>query len=226
MWSFTQEYAMTELAHSRVGLLVGLAVVGLALASAGTALGVADPVTDSERAGTFVVSGENLTVSSDSDRTVVTDLTGVETVEVSRVGSSRFAVRTEQATPLSEADRRLATRIARSNETVVRALSRMENPALTVEPIRKLTVEESVQFTAEPVDGLNVTSADAETQVYRMRNETVGNESGTVVVERDPDYADDEATVEVRTGDDELRYSVHVDVVNETVVGITDWEDI
>jgi len=217
---------MTELAHSRVGLLVALVVVGLALASVGTALGVADPVTDSERAGTFVVSEGNLTFSSDSDRTVVTDLTGVETVELSRVGSSRFAVRTERATPLSEADRRLAKRIARSNETVVRALARVENPGLTVEPIRKLTVEESVRFTAEPVDGVNVTSADAETQVYRMRNETIGNESGTVVVERDPDYVDGEATVEVRTGDDELRYSVHVDLKNETVDGITDWGDI
>jgi hypothetical protein len=75
--------------------------------------------------------------------------------------------------------------------------------------------------------GLNTTSTDGEiTGSEKTVSLTVAdaNETGTVIIDRDPEYVEDEAVIGIRDlATDETYYSVTVDLDNETITDITEW---
>ena len=51
--------------------------------------------------------------------------------------------------------------------------------------------------------------------------------TGTVTIDRDPKYVEDEAVVRIRDpATDEMYYSATVDLENETVTEITEWDTV
>jgi hypothetical protein len=207
---------MPEVPASRLALLAALAATGVALAGVGTVVGLTGTATPDAPAGEFVVSDNVTFTTAGGDRTKLANLTADSEVRISRTGPGTFAVETESSTPLSEADRELARRVARENETVSRALERMGAYELTVDPVRKLqTVELDVEQvrTAE-----NSSTVSANKTVYVMNVSTGSDE---VVVDREPQYVRDMASVQVSPpGGRETRYHATVDLANRTVVDV------
>ncbi|WP_159902098.1 hypothetical protein [Salinirussus salinus] len=207
---------MPEVPASRLALLAALAATGVALAGVGTVVGLTGTATPDAPAGEFVVSDNVTFTTAGGDRTKLANLTADSEVRISRTGPGTFAVETESSTPLSEADRELARRVARENETVSRALERMDAYELTVDPVRKLqTVELDVEQvrTAE-----NSSTVSANKTVYVMNVSTGSDE---VVVDREPQYVRDMASVQVSPpGGRETRYHATVDLANRTVVDV------
>jgi hypothetical protein len=207
---------MPEVPASRLALLAALAATGVALAGVGTVVGLTGTATPDAPAGEFVVSDNVTFTTAGGDRTKLANLTADSEVRISRTGPGTFAVETESSTPLSEADRELARRVARENETVSRALERMGAYELTVDPVRKLqTVELDVEQvrTAE-----NSSTVSANKTVYVMNVSTGSDE---VVVDREPQYVRDMASVQVSPpGGGETRYHATVDLANRTVVDV------
>ena len=216
---------MTDATRSEFVILAGLAVVGLTLAGATSALGVTETAAG-DVGGEFVVSDRNVTYSNTAqERTVVENLSGVEAIEIGRDGTGHFSIRTEEATPLTEVERERAKHIAGTNATVRRALARLDDYDLSVEPIRELSTQNVVGVTVEQSNESNWTNDSAETRTFTVTNVTYANESGSVVVQRDPKYVPDRAAVEIRGSDGEQRYTVYVDLANRTVVDIGNWTD-
>ncbi|WP_225335057.1 hypothetical protein [Halomicrobium urmianum] len=220
---------MTRDIRSRLRTLIGLTALGVVLAGAGTALGVAGPLGAS--GPEFVVSGENVTFSdADGDVTVVANASDARRIEIEKRGRGRFAVGTETERPLTAAERERAIDIATGNETVRRHLRDVSDYSFTVEPIRKL---ETTSVTN--VSGNTTTVEASNGTVYRFENgdgdEGDGGESdATVAVERDPEYVEDLASVRVRQPETDdrtaLKYTVTVDLADGTVADVTDWDAI
>ena len=216
---------MTSDLRSRLTLLVTLAVLGVGLAVIGTAVGATTPLAGSESDAAFVVSEDNITFEQGDQRaTVLDNMTRVDSIEIEQQGSGTYQVNTETEAPLTDSERSQGKAIARDNATVQQALQDLDQYKLIVEPIHKLTTD-SIQTTT--VTGLNNTSMDSETVdgagtfTLTMKD---SNETGTVTIDRDPEYVEDEAVVRIRNpGTDEMYYSATVDLENETVTDITDW---
>lgn len=214
---------MTDATRSGFVILAVLGVVGLSLAGVTSALGVTETAAD-DVGGEFVVFERNVTFSDGTrERTVVENLTNVTAIEITREEGRRFSVRAETGPPLSATDRERAKRIARTNETVRRALARLDGHDLSVEPIRELSTQDVVGVTVERSNESNWTNDSAETRTFTVTNVTSANESESVVVQRDPKYVPDRAAVEIRGPDSEHRYTVYVDLANRTVVDIGNW---
>jgi hypothetical protein len=211
--------------QSRLTLLVVLAVLGVGLAVIGTAVGATTPHAASGAGTAFVVSEDNVTVEQgDQQVTIVDNITRVDSIEIEQQGSGTYQVNTETEDPLTDSERSHAKAIAHNNATVQQVLQDLEQYELTVEPIHKLTVDsgQTTTFT-----GLNSTSMESETaegeETFTLTVED-SDETGTVTIDRHPEYVKDEATIRIRnpsTG--EMYYSATVDLENETVTDITDW---
>ncbi|WP_135363989.1 hypothetical protein [Halosimplex halophilum] len=214
----TDDRTRTTDYRARAALLVGLVALGVGLAAAGTALFPGGPADAGEPGAAFVVSETNVSVAdADRDPTVVANVSSASRVEIERVDSGRFRVSTD--TPLSDRERRRAKAIARSNETVRRALAAMDGYELAVEPIRKLTVGSAARVNAT---AWSVNGSDG-VRTFRVENVTGGSD-GSVVVGRSRDYVDGAASVEIRRSPSgELAYRARVDLANGTVTGVTDW---
>lgn len=214
--------------RSRLVVLAGLTVLGVALAGVGTALGMTAPPTNHGDNPTFAVNEENVTFTDNGNRvTLVENMSTVRSVRIDKVGSTQFQVSTETAQPLTAAERERARRIALNNQTVQSHLASLENYEVTIEPIRRLnmTSMQVANFNATKVND----SGDGGS-VFKITNVSSEHEDGTVVVQRDPQYVEDRAVVRIRQpGAPErraLKYTVRVDLANDTVTGITDWEEI
>lgn len=214
--------------RSRLVVLAGLTVLGVALAGVGTALGMTAPLTNHGDNPTFAVNEENVTFTDNGNRvTLVENMSTVRSVRIDKVGSTQFQVSTETAQPLTAAERERARRIALNNQTVQSHLASLENYEVTIEPIRRLnmTSMQVASFNATKVND----SGDGGS-VFKITNVSSEHEDGTVVVQRDPQYVEDRAVVRIRQpGAPErqaLKYTVRVDLANDTVTGITDWEEI
>ncbi|WP_238593273.1 hypothetical protein [Natronobacterium lacisalsi] len=214
---------MSEL-QSKIMFLGSLALLGVGLAVAGTAVGVPTPLVDSQPSSEFVVSAENVTLEhGDEQAAVVEDMSHVDQVEIDRQDGGTFHVNTTTEQPLTERDRRDAQAIARTNETVRQALADVEQYEMTVEPIQQISADAMETTT---LSGLNETSTDNGTETATFSIST-GGQNESVTIDRDPTYLEDEATVRVvHPGEDETYYSITVDLETETVTDITDWTDI
>lgn len=214
--------------RTRLALLVGLAVLGILLAGISSALWTSNSVRATENAGEFTVTEQNVTyTSSNQGRTVVQTISNAEKIEIKRVGSGRFSVRTDEAAPLNRSQRSQAKRVARNNGTVETMLAGLDAYELRVEPIRQLSAEQSLSKTVNVTtistigsEDSNGTTRDAET--IHVEFENVTTDSDAVVVDRDPEFIQDEAVVEVVGAGDKHRYSIYVDLANATVLDISE----
>ena len=227
---------MTTDLRARALTLVGLAALGVGLAVVGTTVGTTNPLTNAGSSASFVVSDQNVTFErGDQQATVVDDMTGVDHVEIERQGNGVFRVNATATRVVSARERRRAKAIARNNATVERMLAKVERYELTVEPIRKLTVDDvhSVNATLQ-----NSTTSAGEahagdyTFTVSVENQSTStfaseNRTGSVSVDREPSYV--ENAVSVRIGDPtgaDIYYAVTVDLENGTVVDVTDWSTL
>lgn len=209
--------------RARLLVLVGLAVLGVALAGMGTVLGVTGFATDADATARFVVSEDNVTVSDGGEEvTVVENMSDVGAIRIAETDSRHFEVSTETDSPLTDAERERAREIARANDTVARYLADAEGYELAVDPVRKLDLG-SVNRT-----DASLSEADGTNASYTIETVTSDGEGGTLVVQRNSSYAADRAVVRVyRPSDDsrdEQKYSIDVDLANGTVTDITDWD--
>ena len=222
---------MTTEIRARLVVLTGLAVLGVALAGVGTAIGVASSVTNSGSAVQFVVTEENVSVSNGSQtETVVDDLSNVRTITIDETASGRFTVNTEEERPLTDSERERAREIALRNQTVRQRIEPMAEYELVVEPVQELNVS-SAQLghynTTVAVEGEEASEFTVTTE-----NTTTEDQEGSVTLVREPrtSFVEDRAVVRIRQpGESErqgLRYTVDVDLSNGNVTGITDWDEI
>jgi hypothetical protein len=210
--------------RSRLAVLLTLAVLGVAVAGIGATLG-APSGTTADADTRFVVTEQNVTVATDQEEVTVTDdMSNVTSVRVEEAAAGQFSVETERAQPLTERERERAKRIARTNETVQTHLAEGEY-TLDVDAIQRLDT------TAMQVSG-NVTERTESGNVTVIRYEAEAEETAddSVVVDREPTYVPNEAVVRFRdpTASErtDLKYSVDVDLTNETVTDVIDWAEI
>ena len=208
--------------RSRLAVLLTLAVLGVAVAGIGATLG-APSSTTADADTRFVVTEQNVTVATDQEEVTVTDdMANVTSVRVREAAAGQFSVETERAQPLTERERERAKRIARTNETVQTHLADGEY-TLDVDAIQQ------VETTAMQVSG-NVTERTESGNVTVIRYEAEETADDSVVVDREPTYVPNEAVVRLRdpTASErtDLKYSVDVDLTNETVTDVTDWTEI
>jgi len=216
---------MTSNLWSRLTLLVVLTALGVGLAIIGNAVGATTPLAASEQGSAFVVSEDNVTFEQGNQRsTLLNNMSQIDSIEIEHQGSGTYQVDTKTEDPLMDSERSQAKAIARDNATVQQTLQDLDQYELTVGPIHKLTAD-SAQTTA--FTGLNNTSMGGETaegaETFTLTVKD-SDETGTVTIDRDPEYVEDEAVVRIRDPvTDEIDYSVTVDLENEAVIEITDW---
>lgn len=213
---------MLSALRSRALLLVVCAAIGVGLALAGTSVGATDSITTDSAGPEFVVADENVTFQhADGHETVVQNVSDLERIEFERVDDT-FQIRTERVQPLTETERETALTVARDNASVRQAMAKLGDYEMTVEPIRKLTASENISMNATPADEYDgdatFENATAETFVIE------GSRDGTVTVDRDPDYVEDEAVVGIADVNTDTEYSVVIDLETETVIDGIDWE--
>lgn len=213
--------------RSRVAFLLSLAIFSIALVGVGTALGVTDPLTSDEPGGEFVVSDQNVTFSNqDQQDTIVQNLSNVTTINIEETNAGQFTVKTDRDQPLTTAECERAIKLARTNETVRQSLADMEAYELTVDPIYKID-----DLTTTQING-TVSSVNDSSGVTKINttDTSYSNHNNSVVVQRDPSYVEDKATIRIRQPNEDgrtsLKYTVSVDLATETVTDITDWEEI
>ncbi|WP_135536075.1 hypothetical protein [Halostella pelagica] len=215
---------MTSEIRSRLIVLSALALLGVALAGVGTSLGMGSSLTNHGDDPSFVVTNENITFSKSGDNvTLIDNMSNVKEVRIDQTGSNQYQVRTEAEQSLTATERERARQIARSNQTVQQHLDSLGEYDLGVDPIHKIDAD---SMSVVSVD-LNESKDDGEYDFVAVSQE---NENRSVVVERDAEYVADRAVVRVRQPSEPkhegLKYSVKVDLANETVTGITDWDEI
>lgn len=214
---------MTRPLSVRVTLVGVLAVCGVGLAVIGTTfgVGVGAPGSEAER---ITITDDSVTVSDGSSEAVaIEDLSAASTVAVT-AHEDRVAIETEG--PFDDEDRQQAIAIARANETVSTELS-VERYEFRTQPIEKLSVDRSmsVNFTVEDDAPLGDDVEMGEKSHFNVSiSEDEQNE--TVTVDRETEYIEEVLQVTaVDPETDERRVSVRVDLQNETVEAVTDWNE-
>ncbi|RBI63517.1 hypothetical protein DMJ13_02990 [halophilic archaeon] len=211
----------------RVRLLavVGLAVLAVALAVTGTALGIANPLTADEPGAQVTVTEDGITLSNGGpEETVVGNMTAVETVKIAS-HDGQLRIRTEEKEPLTSADRIRAIEVAQNNDTLQRSLDELSEYELEVQPIEKLdaSTAETVDISGVTKDGPN----DSEDPVFRVETNSSAETSESITIRREPSYVENQATIKIRRPtDDELLYSAEVNLSEGRIVDITDWTDV
>ena len=208
---------MTKSLSVHVSLVAVLACLGIGLAVLGTTIGIGggSPDADTNR---ITVDDRTVTVSIGDEETVaIGDLSGVSTVEVSTHGD-HVTIETEGQFEEKEYDR--AIEIAESNETIQQTID-VESYDFTAEPIEKLSSERSSNVSIENGSEFKIgTNA-----TYSMSIDE-DNRNDSVTVDRDPEYVAGVLSVNViDPHTDERRFSVRVDLHNETVTSLTDWDE-
>ncbi|WP_317175827.1 hypothetical protein [Halomontanus rarus] len=217
---------MNEVIRSRLLVLVGLAVVGVGLAGIGTAFGMTDPLSNTGTSAEFVVSEDNVTFTTDdTSKTVVDNLSNVSKITIEETDSGQFTIQTTKNQPLTESERERAQTIAMANGTVKEALDEMDTYELSVEPIQRLDTSSFSQESYDVVVESNETNGEV-----TIGKTTDDHGDGSVTIERNPRYVEDRAVVRIRhSGENppgDLKYTVDIDLVNETVTDITNWDEI
>jgi len=215
---------MNDGIHTRLLVLVGLVTVSLGFAGAGAAFGMTEPLT-SAPSNEFVVSEDNITFNASGEsETVVENLSYVREVNIEETDTGQFTIRTVEEQPLTNRERDRAREIALANETVSAALSEMNSYVLSVEPIQQLNastfnhISYDSNTSHETSDGITIIETSE------------ADDDGSVTITREPSYVENRVVVRIRQPDapqsEDLQYSVDVDLENETVTDITDWNAI
>ena len=105
------------------------------------------------------------------------------------------------------------------------AIAGMDAYELSVEPIQQLNTSSFNDVSYDVVIEANETNG--EVMVWET---TADQNESSVTIETDPSYVEDRATVRIRHPDREsphdLKYTVDIDLANETVTDVTDWDEI
>ncbi|MFC7132095.1 MULTISPECIES: hypothetical protein [Salinibaculum] len=222
---------MNDVIRSRLRVLAGLAVLGIGLAGAGTAFGMAGPLAGTGPTPEFVVSDETVTFSAGGESdTVVGNLSRVSELTIEETSAGQFTIRTADDHPLTRSERRRARTIATSNATVRQTLNSVDTYELTVEPVQ------TVNVSASNVVSLNITGEERQANgTFRGEfsitdSESATGEDGVVTLTRDSSYVDGRAVVHVRQPGVDSRQALHVtvdvDLVNGTVTDILNWNTL
>lgn len=209
---------------SHLTLLVVLALLGVGFAIIGTSFGATSPLAAGSGAA-FVVSEDSVTFETGNQRAAIVDnMTHIESIKIEQQGSGTYKIHTETEDPLTDSERSRAKTIARNNVTVQRALENSPQYVVTVEPIQKLTADSAqtgnLTLTNTPTD---IGTVDGE-EIFTASVEE-SDESGTVTIDRNSQFVEDKVVVRIRnpaTG--ESYYSITVNLDNETVTEIKEWD--
>lgn len=159
------------------------------------------------------------------DETVIRNLSNVTSIEIEKIDTNQFTIKTERDPPLTDTERERAREIARRNETVRQALENLDEYEFIVDPIYKVEDTSPTQIPG------NYSTVDQSEGTFKVNitNDAL-TERDKNVVNRDPSYVQEEAVGRVRHPNEDdpadLRYTVSIDLANETVDDITDWEAI
>ena len=218
--------------HVRIAVLAMLLAVGFGLAVVGIALGVDESLTDSGTGASFTVSENSVSFThGDEQVSAVEEMENVTNVEIS-AENSELVVETERAEPFGPGDVSQIIDIAQQNETLRAELGDPEAYEYEVEPIYRLNASatvsvESIDVVVAGTDHGNWSAGDGGEQVEFefVAIEDEGSE-GSVRVDREPSYVEDEASVTVSDPETGVtRFTLVVDLDSETVVSVTDWQN-
>jgi hypothetical protein len=217
---------MNEIISLRLRLLVGLSILGVGIAGAGTTLGVADPLATNGTNPEFVVSDENVRFATESEsETVVHNISNLSQITIRETDTGRFSIQTTEDQPLSATDRERAREIALNNLTVAQGLDEIGDYEISVEPIQQVTLSD----TSSQTYNISIDNSSGKSDNTFMINETSdeGQQGGSVTIRRDTNYVSDSAVVRIRRlgedGSGELIYMIDVDLSTERVTDVTDW---
>jgi len=220
---------MNEIIRLRLLLLMGLSIIGVGIAGAGTTLGAADPLTTTGTNPEFVVSDENVTFENGGEsETVVHNMSNLSQITIQETDTGRFSVQTTEQRPLSATHRERAREIALNNSTVAQSLDEIGKYEISVKPIRRLTLSENNPQTYN----VSVNNSSGNTDNTFTINEAPdeGQQGGSVTISRDVNYVDDSAVVRIRRLEEddsgELIYVIDVDLSTGRVTDVTDWRSI
>lgn len=219
---------MNDALRSPYFVLLGLAVVGVSLAGVGTALGVTQPLIQSESSAEFVVTEQNVTFEAGGEsETVVANMTQVEEISIDESTDGRFTVNTTESRPLTASERDRARQIALDNETVRAGITSTDDYRVSVTAIRKVNAS---SFETESINMSEAEQVDGEYDFGLWMNGTSSEDGdGAVTIEREPNYVEDRVSVRLyglETDEDTLEYSIDVDLSNGTVTDVTDWDEV
>lgn len=209
-------------------VVLGLAALGVGLALTGSAFGVGSDALRGD--GPAVSVDDDLTVTEGTDEVVVVEnVSTIDSVAVEASDGGTIRFETERRRGLSADERAQAEAIARDNETVDRALAALSDPRVAVEPIVELEADASrtVDVTGRANETVTTTESTSDTFTFTVNATTVREGDGTVVVDRKPSHAPNRASVRIVDGPEgDVRYAATVDLQNETVTGVVDWDAI
>ncbi|WP_310901527.1 hypothetical protein [Haloarcula onubensis] len=220
---------MDEVIRLRLLFLVGLSILGVGIAGAGTTLWAADPLATTGANPEFVVGDENVTFANGGEsETVVHNVSNLSRITIRETDTGRFSIQTTEHRPLSATDRERAREIALNNSTVATGLDEIGEYELAVEPIQRLTVSDDTLRTYNVT--LDNSSGQSDTTFTINETSVEERQSDSVTISRGTNYVADSAVVRIRQpGDDgsgELLYVVDVDLSTERVTDVTDWRSI
>ncbi|MBO4249063.1 hypothetical protein IL252_14685 (plasmid) [Halomicrobium sp. IBSBa] len=204
---------MKTVVRSRVVLVLALGVLGGSIAVFATVTGVTAAVTPPAEHEFAIDGGQLVETSGERDRTVVADLRAVERVEIAGHGSSLVVT----TTPREPIELPLATRErAKEIVTTTGAFADESTPEGAVYTIRP--IPESVRSDTAAVAGADPGTAWTQLAPANDSAFTLRERADGVVVERtERRMSDRRALVVVDPVERATRYSVVVDLENETV---------
>ncbi len=184
-----------------------------------------EPLT-SDPSGEFVVADGNITFNSSGEsKTVVKNLSKVREVKIEETDTGQFTIQTIEEQPLTVRERERAREITLANQTVNSALSEMDSYEFSVDPIQQINAS---AFNRVSYDGTTSHETSDGISIIEVSNKK--EDYGAITITRESNYVEDRAVVRIRQPDapqsEDLKYSVDVDLKNETVTDITDWDAI
>lgn len=206
---------MKTVEPSRVVFVSSLVVLGVSVGVFVVATGVVSPLT----AGTvaeFAIEDETLVVTDDGrSRTVVTDVSAVDRIEIRSVGGRLLAHTEPRNLPtVSVSQRSQAKRIVTTREPIADSIGTAGGVVYTMRPVPDGVAS----------DRAAVLGADSETTWERLMSRDgsafvaqTNDTAGRLVLQRKPRARPDRVLVVVHPMDSRVRYSVVVDLRKKTI---------
>ena len=207
---------MQSVPRSRVVLVLSLVLLSGSLAVFGTVTGITSATTAAADYEFTIENGALVETSGGTNETLVADLRTVQRVTITNLDTSPVVQTTAREPPeLTRPQRKQAKQIVTRKEAITDTLATPTDAVYTMRPIP----------TAIPSDRAAVIGADPDTtwgrfvaadeSAFTVQN---GTAAGTVVINRtDPQRSDERALVVVEPINQDVRYSIVVDLQNETI---------
>ena len=207
---------MQSVPRSRVVLVLSLVLLSGSLAVFGTVTGITSATTAATDYEFTIENGALVETSGGTNETLIAELRTVQRITITNLDTSPVVQTTAREPPeLTRPQRKQAKQIVTRKEAITDTLATPTDAVYTMRPIP----------TAIPSDRAAVIGADPDTtwgrfvaadeSAFKVQN---GTASGTVVINRtDPQRSDERALVIVEPINQDVRYSIVVDLQNETI---------